>query len=64
WMFSDEYTQNPYPFLAQLREEQPVCRVETPDGPWTPGVWGGASVSGRGGEGSSPPQAPRSAGHH
>ncbi|MDP9609188.1 cytochrome P450 family protein [Streptomyces demainii] len=32
WMFSDEYTQDPYPFLAQLREEQPVCRVETPDG--------------------------------
>ncbi|MBD3009882.1 cytochrome P450 [Streptomyces sp. 5-10] len=32
WMFSDEYTQDPYPFLAQLRAEQPVCRVETPDG--------------------------------
>ncbi|MBH5334917.1 cytochrome P450 [Streptomyces pactum] len=32
WMFSDEYTQDPYPFLARLRAEQPVCKVETPDG--------------------------------
>ncbi|GAA2801113.1 cytochrome P450 [Kitasatospora sp. CM 4170] len=32
WMFSDEYTQDPYPFLAELRKEQPVCKVETPDG--------------------------------
>ncbi len=28
-----------------------------------PGVWGGAPVVGRGGEGSSPPQASQSAGH-
>ncbi|GGZ25542.1 cytochrome P450 family protein [Streptomyces poonensis] len=32
WMFSDEYTQNPYPILAQLRRDQPVAKVETPDG--------------------------------
>lgn len=32
WMFTDEYTQNPYPILAQLRTEQPVAKVETPDG--------------------------------
>ncbi|MFJ9890724.1 cytochrome P450 [Streptomyces sp. NPDC091287] len=32
WMFTDEYTQNPYPILAQLRAEQPVAKVETPDG--------------------------------
>ncbi|MBM2619512.1 cytochrome P450 [Actinoplanes sp. LDG1-06] len=32
WMFSDEYVQDPYPFLERLRAEQPVCKVETPDG--------------------------------
>ncbi|MEU6484917.1 cytochrome P450 [Streptomyces sp. NPDC046887] len=32
WMFSDDYTQNPYPMLARLRQEQPVAKVETPDG--------------------------------
>lgn len=32
WMFTNDYTQNPYPFLAHLRREQPVCKVETPDG--------------------------------
>lgn len=32
WMFSDEYTQDPYPFFARLRSEQPVTRVDTPDG--------------------------------
>jgi cytochrome P450 len=32
WMFTDEYTQNPYPFLAHLRREQPVSMVQTPEG--------------------------------
>jgi cytochrome P450 len=32
WMFSDEYTQNPYPTFSMLRTEQPVTLVETPDG--------------------------------
>ncbi|MGW5127631.1 cytochrome P450 family protein [Streptomyces sp. NPDC004069] len=32
WMFSDAYTQNPYPTFATLRAEQPVTMVETPDG--------------------------------
>ncbi len=32
WMFTNDYTQNPYPFLAHLRQEQPVCAVQTPDG--------------------------------
>jgi cytochrome P450 len=32
WMFSDDYTQNPYPTFARLRTEQPVTMVQTPDG--------------------------------
>ncbi|MEV4973986.1 cytochrome P450 family protein [Streptomyces scopuliridis] len=32
WMFSDEYTQNPYPTFSLLRAEQPVTMVQTPDG--------------------------------
>jgi cytochrome P450 len=32
WFFTDEYTQDPYPFLEQVRKEQPVCRIETPNG--------------------------------
>jgi cytochrome P450 len=32
WMFSDDYTQNPYPTFARLRTEQPVTMVATPDG--------------------------------
>lgn len=32
WMFGNDYVQDPYPFLARLREEQPVSVVETPDG--------------------------------
>ncbi|WP_445529287.1 cytochrome P450 family protein [Streptomyces cyslabdanicus] len=32
WMFSDAYTQNPFPTFAALRAEQPVAMVETPDG--------------------------------
>ena len=32
WMFTDAYTQNPYPFLAHLRREAPVSPVYTPDG--------------------------------
>ncbi|MEW2493500.1 cytochrome P450 family protein [Streptomyces nodosus] len=32
WMFSDEYTQNPYPIFSTLRSEQPVTMVQTPDG--------------------------------
>jgi cytochrome P450 len=32
WMFSDEFTQNPYPIFATLRAEQPVSMVVTPDG--------------------------------
>ena len=32
WMFTNDYTQNPYPFLEHLRREQPVCKVQTPDG--------------------------------
>ncbi|MFE7231413.1 cytochrome P450 [Streptomyces sp. NPDC001231] len=32
WMFSDDYTQNPYPTFAVLRAEQPVTMVRTPDG--------------------------------
>ncbi|MEU5365818.1 cytochrome P450 [Streptomyces sp. NPDC005925] len=32
WMFSDEYTQNPYEAFSVLRAEEPVTLVETPDG--------------------------------
>ncbi|MFC5286676.1 cytochrome P450 [Actinokineospora guangxiensis] len=32
WFFTDEYTQDPYPFLAHARRERPVSLVETPNG--------------------------------
>jgi cytochrome P450 len=32
WMLTDDFTQNPYPVLERVREEQPVCELSLPDG--------------------------------
>ncbi|OLF09113.1 cytochrome [Actinophytocola xinjiangensis] len=32
WFFTDEFTQDPYPFLETVRREQPVCQITTPNG--------------------------------
>ncbi|NEB42194.1 cytochrome P450 [Streptomyces sp. SID14515] len=32
WMLTDDFTQNPYPILERVREEQPVCELSMPGG--------------------------------